>query len=78
MQQSGQRPRREVVWRTLVAAMRQSFGSRPAKLVRGSSATNIDRVGERRPTLLQIPEYETDQPSMKLARAVVRSVASLN
>ena len=27
-------------------AMRQSFGSRPAALVRGSSTTNIDHVGE--------------------------------
>jgi hypothetical protein len=77
MQQSGQRPRRETMWRTLVAAMRQSSGSRPAKLVRGSSATNIDLVGERHLMTLQIPEYQTDQPSMKLARAVVRSAALL-
>jgi hypothetical protein len=33
--------------RTLVPAMRQSSGSGPATLVRGSSATNNDPVGER-------------------------------
>jgi hypothetical protein len=40
---------------------------RPATLVRGSSATNSDRVGEHAPCLLKTLEYQTDQPSVMLA-----------
>ena len=73
MQQSGQRPGLAKVWRTLVVPFATEPGSRPAKKVRGSSTTNIDRVGERRFVTFQIPEYQIDQPSMMFARVVVRS-----
>lgn len=46
MQRSGQQPRRDKVGEPSLPAMRQSFGSRLATLVRGSSTTNIDHVGE--------------------------------
>jgi hypothetical protein len=36
---------------------------RPAPLVRGSSATNSDRVGEYASCVLVTLEYQTDQPS---------------
>jgi len=78
MQQSGQRPGRAKVWRTLDVPYAAEPGSRPATKVRGSSTTNIDCVGERRFVTLQIPEFQIDQPSMMLARVAVRSAAQLS
>jgi len=40
---------------------------RPATLVRGSSPTNSDCVGERALRALKTLEYQTDQPSVMLA-----------
>lgn len=76
MQQSGQRPGRPKVWRTLDDPCATEPGSRPAIKVRGSSTTNNDCVGERRFITLQIPEYQIDQPSLMDARVVVRSAVS--
>lgn len=76
MQQSGQRPGRPKVWRTLDDPYATEPGSRPATKVRGNSTTNIDCVGERRFVTLQIPECQIDQPSMMLARVAVRSAVS--
>jgi len=78
MQQSGQRLERTMVWRILVDNYATEPGSRPAMLVRGSSTTNFDCVGERQRLTLQIPEYQIDLPSMMLARAVVRSAGLPN
>ena len=41
--------------------------SRPAILVRGSSTTNSDCVGEPAMCELKTLEYQTDQPSVMLA-----------
>ena len=59
---------RHQVRRTLAACYATGLRCpRPATLVRGSSATNSDRVGEHASCVLVTLEYQTDQPSVMLA-----------
>ena len=56
----------------------RSIRLRPATLVRGSSPTNSDCVGERALRALKTLEYQTDQPSVNAISTVLRCVPSLN
>ena len=68
MRQDGSHIGRRQVRRTLGACYATGLRCpRPATLVRGSSATNSDRVGEHGPCALKTLEYQTDQPSVMLA-----------
>jgi hypothetical protein len=51
---------------------------RPATLVRGSSPTNSDCVGECSLWALKTLEYQTDQPSVNAISTVLRCVPSPN
>ena len=64
MRQDGPQIGRRQVRRTLAACYATGLRCpRLAPLVRGSSATNSDRVGEYASCVLVTLEYQTDQPS---------------
>ena len=64
MRQAGTQIGHRQVRRTLAACYATGHPCpRPASLVRGSSATNSDRVGECASRVLVTLEYQTDQPS---------------